>query len=509
MFKKLLSIIFAATLLLSTCSAFTSCNNEEISNIRFGEEHIDTKAETDVISPSTDPTDVSYEVVESEQVSLEETTSFEETTAEEITTEEATTEEETTQAPTETVTPTPVTTYTSAYSNLIYDIKTIIAKRRTISYYDVYNFPNMRCNIDYTTLSYSIFEEISQTDTVDDFGYVLYDMNADGTPELFWVNQSRRIIAIFTYYNNELRIVDHYWSRCNGIVADNGQLIVSGCDGASENYSTYYILRNGKLENVYRFGMTCPETELYYYEETPEKNVRISENRYDMLSRNSYYNGSNWKNATIFSLHHNPSESDNSWENYSGVDCVPYKQKVARAGQEIYNGPGYSFTLCDNVEASGIYTITSEVTDSSGNLWGRLKSGRGWINLTDVRAPLDNLSITIDTTDKTFVDNNSCYFYDAYDAVSDVYLIFRVNQNITDVSFFHVDTTWVETRGEEYFHLDKMDKTKPLVVRVSFGGSMTTFGISFKDENGKYYSYMTTQNLSGMGKWLGLSEFDG
>ena len=46
-----------------------------------------------------------------------------------------------------------------------------------------------------------------------DFGYIVYDLNDDQTPELFWVRSDHEILAIFTLVNNQARLLDAFWPR--------------------------------------------------------------------------------------------------------------------------------------------------------------------------------------------------------------------------------------------------------------------------------------------------------
>lgn len=46
---------------------------------------------------------------------------------------------------------------------------------------------------------------------------------------------------------------------------------------------------------------------------------------------------------------------------------------------EIYEGPSYDSGIADIIGEAGVYTIVEECTDDYGNIWGRLKSGAGWI----------------------------------------------------------------------------------------------------------------------------------
>ena len=55
-------------------------------------------------------------------------------------------------------------------------------------------------------------------------------------------------------------------------------------------------------------------------------------------------------------------------------------------GQSIYSGPGYSYSYVRGVEETNNYTIVDEAYDMEGRLWGKLKSGVGWVDLTDIRS---------------------------------------------------------------------------------------------------------------------------
>ena len=61
----------------------------------------------------------------------------------------------------------------------------------------------------------------------------------------------------------------------------------------------------------------------------------------------------------------------------------PYIIKVNDPNTPIYSGPGYGYSYEGTVKIAALYTIMEERTDSYGNLWGRLKSGAGWIVLNE------------------------------------------------------------------------------------------------------------------------------
>ena len=57
-----------------------------------------------------------------------------------------------------------------------------------------------------------------------------------------------------------------------------------------------------------------------------------------------------------------------------------YTVKLA-AATPIYSRPDSRSAFVDYVGKAGTYTIVEEALDDNGNLWGKLKSGLGWIPL--------------------------------------------------------------------------------------------------------------------------------
>ncbi len=54
---------------------------------------------------------------------------------------------------------------------------------------------------------------------------------------------------------------------------------------------------------------------------------------------------------------------------------------------EIYSGPGYEHSFVMTINETGVFTIVDEyIHPSTGILWGKLKSGVGWVNLTGANA---------------------------------------------------------------------------------------------------------------------------
>ncbi|MDI9504745.1 MAG: hypothetical protein QM271_01410 [Bacillota bacterium] len=61
---------------------------------------------------------------------------------------------------------------------------------------------------------------------------------------------------------------------------------------------------------------------------------------------------------------------------------VPYTTPLG-AEEKIYSGPGFAYGYVKTVGEDGVYTIVKETYCSDGYLWGKLKSGVGWVRLSD------------------------------------------------------------------------------------------------------------------------------
>ena len=53
----------------------------------------------------------------------------------------------------------------------------------------------------------------------------------------------------------------------------------------------------------------------------------------------------------------------------------------------IYEGPGYDYPVAEYFTELTKYTIVEEcrLSDSKYDVWGKLKSGAGWVNIYDVQ----------------------------------------------------------------------------------------------------------------------------
>ena len=186
---------------------------------------------------------------------------------------------------------------------------------------------------------------------------------------------------------------------------------------------------------------------------------------------------------------------------------LPYLLKIQRADQSIFSEPHYDSRLVGVVEATGTYTITEEVTDDEGILWGRLKSGLGWVDITDIRAFAENPSpITANFADNTLLESGNFHLCIADTAEGVTRIAFRATQALTDVALYEIVFTETFDKGDLLYSLPLLTPDKPLVADLLFAGDMSMYGITFTDSEGNICSYILS--VSGRNGTLILSETD-
>lgn len=170
---------------------------------------------------------------------------------------------------------------------------------------------------------------------------------------------------------------------------------------------------------------------------------------------------------------------------------VPYTRPL-HAAVPIFGGPSYDDSYLRAVGEDGVYTIIEEVHDTEGNLWGRLKSGAGWVDLTALD---DDAPITAAFADAAFSDEN-CHTYTAEESEFLVRLIFRAREPLTDVQFSLLEPdpeNWTAYSVYESLHtLPALEPGTPFVAGVVFYGDLTAYGLSFTDDDGNLRHYAVT-----------------
>lgn len=123
----------------------------------------------------------------------------------------------------------------------------------------------------------------------EDFGTILFDINGDETPELFWVRKDHSIVAVFTAANGEAIFLDAFYPRYQGFVSEDGTLYGWGTGGDRDNRcSVYRLTEEGKFETVSGFSEGIDffgdPTKVLYQEYTGTQSKEITRERFEELS---------------------------------------------------------------------------------------------------------------------------------------------------------------------------------------------------------------------------------
>ena len=180
-----------------------------------------------------------------------------------------------------------------------------------------------------------------------------------------------------------------------------------------------------------------------------------------------------------------PAETTGSVETTApAVEDESYVLRIEDPETRIYSAPGFTNEVTAMLEEAGAYTIVEEQRDADGNLWGRLRSGIGWVCLTNpALAPIH--------ADYAAEDFNAFHAYWSEETDYITSIGFTPAEKLTNVKFGLLD--WFETESwqmdEVLYEMDGLDPDHAFLAQVVFWGDMTTYGISFTDADGAERHY--------------------
>jgi hypothetical protein len=184
----------------------------------------------------------------------------------------------------------------------------------------------------------------------------------------------------------------------------------------------------------------------------------------------------------------------------------PYLVKIVRADFPIYSGPSYDDYVVGTVEVATVYTIVDEVLNFEGYLWGKLKSGAGWVDLSLNQKETNNMPpITVSRAGRKLLEGGNYYYCRAEDSEYAYEIAFSAHDYLSDVSFFSIDAVGECTRGPELFHMAQWNPGKPFVASVSFPGPASLYGLEFTDSDGVTHVYSVWE--SGRNGSVGVTPF--
>lgn len=189
------------------------------------------------------------------------------------------------------------------------------------------------------------------------------------------------------------------------------------------------------------------------------------------------------------------------------TEAAAYSVRIPLADQSIFDTPSYDGQFVGVVEQAGVYTIVEEVTDAEGNLWGKLKSGAGWVDLTQIREILQHPPVlTANFADQTLLESGQYHTFQTEDDQSVIRVAFRATRKLTDFSIHSVAFGDEGYQPDQTLYaLEQLDREKPVVADLAFPGDLSAYAISFTDESGTQYRYLLS--VSGRNGTLVLAIF--
>ena len=185
---------------------------------------------------------------------------------------------------------------------------------------------------------------------------------------------------------------------------------------------------------------------------------------------------------------------------------TPYVTAL-EAWLQIHEGPGYDFSYKSSVGKDGKYTIVEEAMDYEGNIWGRLKSGAGWVDLTYARTAKDAPLIAA-FADDAMADQDGCILYAAEESPYSTKILFIANEKLTNVRFTALNPgETLYDSAETLYNVGTLTEKTPFIADVVFYGDMTAYGLSFVDSAGdeRHFAVM----LSGRNGAIVVEEYEG
>ncbi|MFR8169381.1 MAG: hypothetical protein ACLU9Q_01030 [Marvinbryantia sp.] len=180
---------------------------------------------------------------------------------------------------------------------------------------------------------------------------------------------------------------------------------------------------------------------------------------------------------------------------YAAVRETSYLQQLD-VSIPIFDGPGYDNNYVRNIERSTLYTIVEEEMDGEGNLWGRLKSGAGWVDLERARAAENDPGpVAIYFAGDTLPENEEFLEYSEGDSWYPERIAFQANEPLTDISFLFLVPGEDYEDGEALCVINALEEGEIFVAEVSFPGDMTAYGLTCTAEDGTEHRY--TVSISG------------
>ena len=171
-----------------------------------------------------------------------------------------------------------------------------------------------------------------------------------------------------------------------------------------------------------------------------------------------------------------------------------YLVQIPFADQSIFDAPGYDNYFVQTCEVAGTYTIVEEHLDDEGNLWGKLKSGAGWVDLTEVENRIaENAPVSANYADDLLLESNQYLFFSDTETEYSFLIAIRAYETLSDVRLCNANL-FGENGLTELYTAEEISPEMPLVANIYLPGDMSAYMLIFKDSEGTEHSYIITSS---------------
>lgn len=332
--------------------------------------------------------------------------------------------------------------------------------------------------------------------------YAYVDFDGNGQNEMVIQTDSRDASAVVLYYGGEDVFFFLFSQQQMKQIKADGSF--AGGDGSQITYATlefpgggYRLLKLAEADydgGTYSVGGTaCNEKSFVEFEKEWAVKSNVS-----------------WTELSIQPVEKPEEQTEPETEPETQPeqeDDGSYRLNIPRQDQPIYAGPGYHYSYVGNIGIAGIYTIVEESKDQDGNLWGKLKSGIGWVDLNDVHR--SDKPITIDYADPDLLESGNFHHCDKNAGAHSIAVAFRAHETLYNIQIFYntYDYEYEIENGYDLFYLKKLTPDKPIVAAISFTDT-SVYLISFEDAYGNFYLYEFYESGADTGGWAEIVEVE-
>lgn len=182
------------------------------------------------------------------------------------------------------------------------------------------------------------------------------------------------------------------------------------------------------------------------------------------------------------------------------ITTCKFLQKVKKEYFYVFKEPDHTAKI-SQILPKGTFTIVKETYDADGHHWGKLKSGVGWICLTEVQENRAPVQITAATN--SFLKSGT---YTKHGNVSGQYTIpVRLHglEKLTSIAVYNVDFDSGKKTGSAIVKKETLKEGNSMVIWLDFPMDFNTYEIHFTNASGTKYKYQIAENLSGEGELIG------